>query len=117
MKLLCDENIDRLIVFSLRQAGFDVAWIPEFARSVVDAVVLEIAATESRLLVTADHDFGDHVFRQRAISAGVVLVRLAGMSDVEKAKRVLHAIHTHGDEMLGNFSVIAANKLRIRASD
>ena len=114
MKLLCDENIDRLIVFVSREAGFDVTWIAEIARSVDDAVVLEIAATESRLLVTADHDFGDHVFRQRATSAGVFLVRLAGLSDSEKAIRVMHAIRAHGDEMRGNFSVLSRNKLRIR---
>lgn len=114
MKILCDENIDRLIVFVLRKAGFDVTWIAEIARSVDDVAVLEIAATESRLLVTADHDFGEHVFRQRATSAGVFLVRLADLSDKEKAKRVLQAITAHGDEMCGNFSVLNQNKLRIR---
>ena len=116
MRLLCDENVDRLIVFMLREAGFDVTWIAEIARSVDDVVVLEIAATESRLLITADHDFGEHVFRQRATSAGVFLVRLAGLSDKEKANRVLHAIQTHGGEMLGNFSVLSQNKLRIRGT-
>ncbi len=116
MKLLCDENIDRLIVFVLREAGFDVSWIAEFARSVDDAAVLEIAVTESRLLVTADHDFGDHVFRQRANNAGVFLLRLAGLANSEKATRVLHALHTHGSEMTGNFSVLSQNKLRIRCA-
>lgn len=114
MRLLCDENIDRLIVVVLRAAGFDVTWIAEIARSVDDAAVLEIAATESRLLVTSDHDFGDHVFRQRANSAGVFLIRLAGLSDSEKASRILQALRTHGKEMTANFSVLSQNKLRIR---
>ena len=116
MKLLCDENIDRLIVFVLREAGFDVTWIAEIARSVDDAVVLEIAATESGLLVTADHDFGEHVFRQRTNSAGIFLVRLAGLSDAEKATHLTHALLTCGDEMIGNFLVLNQNKLRVRQS-
>ncbi len=114
MRVLCDENIDRLIVLVLRQAGFDVAWIAEIARSVNDTAVLEIAAKESRLLITADHDFGDHVFRQQANSAGVFLIRLAGLSDADKANRVLQALQTHGAEMSANFSVLSQNKLRIR---
>ena len=114
MRLLCDENIDRLIVLVLREAGFDVTWIAEIARSVDDAAVLEIAVNESRLLITADHDFGDHVFRQRATSAGVFLLRLAGLSDLEKSSRVLNALRTHGTEMAGNFSVLTQSKLRIR---
>jgi hypothetical protein len=40
------------------------------------------------LLATADKDFGELVFRQRRVHAGVVLVRLAGLPTAAKADTV-----------------------------
>jgi predicted nuclease of predicted toxin-antitoxin system len=114
VKLLCDENIARTVVHALRAEGFDITWIAEFARSVDDAAVLKIASAEARLLITADQDFGDHVFRQKANRAGVFLLRLGGMPDVEKGARVVRVLRNHGKEMIGKFSVMSPTKLRIR---
>ena len=36
------------------------------------------------MLVTADKDFGELVFRQGAVHTGVVLLRLAGLQNVTK---------------------------------
>lgn len=91
-----------------------MSWIAEFARSVDDFAVLNIAANEARLLLTADHDFGDHIFRQKSNPTGVLLIRLAGMPDIEKSERVLRAFCSHGTEMQGKFSVMSARKIRIR---
>lgn len=114
MKLLCDENIARAAVFALRESGFDATWIADFARSIDDSGVLKIATSEARLLITADQDFGDHVFRQKSNRAGVFLLRLAGMPDAEKGKRVVWVLRNHGADMHGKFSVMSSKKLRIR---
>ncbi|MCE2425081.1 MAG: DUF5615 family PIN-like protein [Pseudomonadales bacterium] len=58
------------------------------------------------LLVTADRDFGELVFRLGRIHAGVVLIRLAGLSSEAKADR--------RDELLSVFSVISPGRVRIR---
>lgn len=47
--------------------------------------VLELANRARALLITADKDFGELVFRQRRISQGVVLLRLAGLEEAEKS--------------------------------
>lgn len=51
-----------------------------------DDIVLELANSEGVLLLTADKDFGELVFRLRRVSSGVVLVRLAGLSPIKKSE-------------------------------
>ena len=75
MRLLADENIDGPIVERLRADGHDVQWVAEFDPSIPDEQVLEAANRQSALLMTADTDFGELVFRQRRIALGVVLLR------------------------------------------
>jgi len=87
MNWVADENIDRQIVEALRQHDHNVTYVPEIARIASDEDVLRIAADESALLATADKDFGEMVFRQGRVSAGVVLVRLAGLPALQKARK------------------------------
>jgi len=51
-----------------------------FLAGIDDKDVLNAANREIALLITADKGFGELVFRQRLVSKGVVLVRLAGLS-------------------------------------
>jgi predicted nuclease of predicted toxin-antitoxin system len=60
---------------------------------VSDDVVLDLAYQESELLLTADKDFGELVFRQGRLAYGILLVRLAGLSLTGKAEVVAFAIH------------------------
>lgn len=75
MNLLADEGIDRQVVERLRQDGFEVLYIAEVEPSITDDVVLERANERASLLVTADKDFGELIFREgRLTSGGVVLL-------------------------------------------
>lgn len=114
MKFIADENIDRSIVTLLRANGYTVFYISEIEPGISDRAVIELANRESSLLLTADKDFGELVFRQGYIPRGVILIRLAGLSPEDKATLVLNAIRNHIDEMLGNFTVISRNAIRIR---
>jgi predicted nuclease of predicted toxin-antitoxin system len=64
--------------------------------------------------VTADKDFGELVYRQGRAHHGVVLVRLQGMNPEEKGRTVARAIAGRGEELIGAFSVIEADRIRIR---
>ena len=66
------------------------------------------------LLVTADRDFGELVFRLGRIHAGVVLIRLAGLSPEAKAETVSRVFDTRTDELLSAFSVVSPGRVRIR---
>lgn len=79
-----------------------------------DDVVLELANKEGVLLLTADKDFGELVFRLRRLSSGVVLSRLAGLSPTKKSDIVVFMIKKHYSEMIGSFSVITPAGLRVR---
>ncbi len=104
MNLFADESVDRPVVERLRQDSHDVIYVAELAPSITDDEVLRTANDRSAVLVTADKDFGELVFRQAAIHSGVVLLRLAGL-----ANATLRAA-----ELIGSFTVISPGQVRIR---
>ena len=76
--------------------------------------MLSTANSMRALLVTADKDFGELVFRRQQINAGVLLIRLAGLSPQSKAELVAVAVRDHSDELPGAFSVLSRGMIRIR---
>lgn len=80
MNFLADEGVDRQIVERLRQIGHQVLYIAEMEPGISDDEVLERANDNEALLITLDKDFGELVFRQAKVNAGVILVRLGGLS-------------------------------------
>lgn len=114
MNLLADEGIDRQIVDVLREKGYVVGYIAEMDPGISDDIVLELANRERVLLLTADKDFGELVFRLRRLSSGVVLIRLAGLPSIKKTEIVVRFIMKHFNELIGSFSVITPRGIRIR---
>jgi uncharacterized protein (DUF433 family)/predicted nuclease of predicted toxin-antitoxin system len=106
MKLVADEGVDKPIVDALRNSGFDVIYVAELAAGMVDAAVLSAASQTGSLLITFDKDFGELVYRQRLGSAGVVLIRLAGLAGDAKARIVTQTLRERSSDMRGAFSVI-----------
>ena len=114
MNFVADEGIDRCIVDRLRQDGHQVWYVAEMAPAIPDEAVLEAANREAALLLTADKDFGEMVFRQHRFSGGIVLVRLAGLSAARKAEVVAAAVNQRQSELAEGFTVIAPGISRTR---
>ncbi len=114
MNFLTDESVDRPIVERLRQDGHRVLDVAELGPGMLDDAVLNLANQETALLVTADKDFGEMVYRQRLHTHGVVLIRLAGLSPTHKAEIVALAIREHLSELPRSFAVIVPGMFRIR---
>ena len=114
MKILADEGVDRPVVERLRQSSHQVWYVAEMESGIPDNVVLDLANREGAVLLTADKDFGELVFRQGRMTGGVILVRLAGISPARKAEIVASALAAHGDEMEEAFTVITPGAVRIR---
>lgn len=114
MNFLADENVDRRIADCLRSMGHNVEYVAEKDAGISDDEVLKMANEKNALLLTSDKDFGELVFRQRRVTSGVVLIRLAGLSPTRKAKIVASAIKKHGAELKEAFSVITPSSIRIR---
>jgi len=114
MKLLADESVDGPVVERLRQEGHEVIYVAEFSPSIADEEVLQQANAHAALLVTADKDFGELVFRQGRVHAGVVLLRLAGLAPMAKAETVAAVLRDRAAELHKSFSVISRRAVRIR---
>ena len=76
--------------------------------------VLSLANERRALPITTDNDFGELVVRQGRLNAGVLLLRLPGISPSQKAEIVSGAVTAHGTEMRMAFSVITSKIVRIR---
>lgn len=111
---LADEGIDRSIVDSLREIGFDVYYVIEEVRGVDDEIILQIAIEEKRILITKDKDFGELVFRLNKGHAGVILLRLEGMETKERAEMVCSLILKYKMQLPKSFTVIQKKIIRIR---
>jgi predicted nuclease of predicted toxin-antitoxin system len=114
MNLLADESVDRPIVERLRQEGHTTAYVAELSPSITDDAILDQANASGALLVTADKDFGELVYRQGRVHAGVILLRLAGMLPATKADTVAKVLQDHAADLPGAFSVISPGAVRVR---
>ena len=114
MNLVCDEGVERSIISHLREQRHHVLYVAEFERGITDEAVLAKASEMAAPLVTNDKDFGELVFRQRLLTTGVILLRLAGLTNEAKANVVVSAIHEHSAELAGAFTVITRSRVRIR---
>ena len=114
MNLVVDESVEREIVDRLRADGHDVHSIAELASGIADDDVLDLANAEAAILLTGDKDFGELVYRLRRASHGVILLRLAGISNASKAEAVSRVLTDHEGELAGAFTVVAPGSVRIR---
>ena len=95
MNCLADESVDRQIVERLRQDGHQVWYVAEMEPGISDENVLDLANRRRYLLITADKDFGELVFLQRRLMSGVILIRLTGLSPMNKAEMIASALNKH----------------------
>jgi predicted nuclease of predicted toxin-antitoxin system len=116
MNILADESVDGQIVYRLRRDGHLVHYVAEMEPGISDDVVLGLANREAALLLTADRDFGELVYRQGRTTFGIVLVRLAGLSPARKADIVSSTLDQHLAELLHSFTVISPGTVRVRGT-
>jgi predicted nuclease of predicted toxin-antitoxin system len=114
VNFVADEGVDQQIVARLREEGHSVWYIVETGPGALDEDVLELANRKGAILLTADKDFGEMVFRQRRLTEGVIFIRLAGQSQNRKAEIAVSTIKRHGEELFRAFSVITPGGIRIR---
>jgi predicted nuclease of predicted toxin-antitoxin system len=117
VKIVADENVDKEIVDRLRADGHEVAFIAEDNPGTDDQTVLNRSVKIDGVLLTADKDFGDLVFRQRLSHSGVLLIRLAGVTPDMKAALVAATFDRHEEELRSGFAVLTKRSLRFRKID
>lgn len=114
MKLLADESVDFPVVKILRDNNFPVDYVTEIKPGITDNQVINLAKQKKRILLTADKDFGELIFRLNKISSGIVLYMFSGLNNAQKSKIILNIIQNYITDIPGSFTVISKNQVRIK---
>lgn len=114
MRLLCDENIHSAIVRWLREQGYDVRYVAEDSASSSDRQVLTDAASDHRIIVTDDKDFGELAIRHQLASVGVILIRLSAAGIKERLARLSSVWDVVASNAPGNLVIVGDSKVRVR---
>lgn len=114
MKFVADEGVDAPIVHYLRERGHLVWYVAEMAAGVSDDTVLSLAREQDALLITNDKDFGSLVFQQRQVTSGVILLRLAGLTVVQKSQLVGQVVADYDAQLVKAFTVVTPSRVRVR---
>ena len=113
MNILADENIEKSILDFLRDSH-NIISIAELKPGITDQEVAELANNSNAILLTGDKDFGEIVFRQKIIKNGVILLRLHGQTAEIKINILRELLEDHSTKILGSFTVVTTNGIRIR---
>jgi predicted nuclease of predicted toxin-antitoxin system len=114
MKFLIDENIHADVVAWLRSMGQDVLYAAESLSGFSDEQLLELARQETRIIITDDKDFGELTFHRRAVSSGIILLRLTDRTIQGRLDRLGRIWQTILARAEGSFMVISDKKVRLR---
>ena len=101
----------KTIVDELRMLGYDIVWIVDKNPYLDDMSIFKIAQHENRILLTNDKDFGEIVFRQKLVSAGIILLRIKGQDTGKKIKLLRKVLISHIARISKHFVVITKEKL------
>lgn len=113
MRLVADESCDFTVVVGARDAGHDVVSIAEHMPGVDDEKVIELAASERRLLLTEDKDFGQLVFAAAKESSGVILIRYPALARSTFTQAVVNLLAERADALYSRFVVMEPGRIRV----
>lgn len=116
MSFLLDENVDLPLADYLNERGHDATAVArDYARSIKDDEVLEIARAEGRILITNDKDFGALIYQQQLEHAGVIFFRLRDESIPAKIARLEEVLADYADALAdGAYIVVTDRRIRVR---
>jgi len=113
MRLVADEGCDFTVVVGVRGAGHDVVSIAERMPGVEDEKVIELAASERRLLLTEGKDFGQLVFAAAKESSGVMLIRYPAPARSTLTEAVVKRLAERADTLYSRFVVMEPGRIRV----
>lgn len=115
MKLLANENVPMGMVRRLRDMGHDVLAILETSPGMTDTVVLELARSEQRMLLTFDRDYGELIYLKRLpLPLGVIYMRFIPTSPEDAVQQIAPLLADNGKQIEGFFVVRDRDSYRRR---
>lgn len=113
MRFLADESCDAAVVTALRAAGHDVIAVVEISPRAKDPVVLGLARSEARVLLTEDKDFGLLAYAAGQQTAGVLLIRFPSDARSNLGDAVSSIVAELGERITGAFVVVEPGRARV----
>lgn len=111
MKFLIDSCISSFAVRDLKNAGFDVLWVPEIGKDPGDEAIIKKAFDEGLILVTADKDFDELVFVFG--NPHHAIIRLVDIPAKKQGEFLLRLVETHKDA-IEKKALITVDRYRVR---
>ncbi len=112
MRFLVDECTGSAVAQWLSETGHDVFSVFDQARGIDDEMVIDIAYTENRILITNDKDFGEKVYREQHLHRGVILMRLENDRYFVKIETLRRLLELYADRLPGQFVVVTEKRVR-----
>jgi len=116
VRFLIDNALSQALSDELRTAGHDSVHVREYGlQRAEDDVVLERARAESRILVSADTDFGRLHALRKSMSPSVILFRHPiRHASAQSALILANLMAIERDLDAGSIAVIEGDRVRIR---
>jgi len=112
MKLLADAHISRSICEFLASLQHDCVHAEQVSPGMTDAAILGLATQENRVVLTADKDFGELIYRQRIPTVGVILLRFRAAAEIDRTN--LFKSHWPAMEQAVPGHLVVATNRRVR---
>ncbi len=113
MRFLADESCDFAVVAALRAADHDVVSVSELSAGSADDVVLRLARSEARVLLTEDKDFGVLAYAGGHETAGVILIRFPAGVRNSLGLAIVDVVTRFGERLAGGFVVAEPGRARL----
>lgn len=112
MKFLIDECAGPAVAKWLRSQGHDAFSVYDQARGISDDAVIAKAYSEDRILITADKDFGEKVYRENKLHKGIILFRLADQTASAKCQALERLLNQYSARLGNSFVVVTERQVR-----
>jgi len=117
MRLLADENFPGPLVIALRADGHDVLWARTDCAGWKDVLLLDLAESEARIVVTLDKDFWQIAVQRRVPleQSGVILFRVHPATP-KNLQPLVRAFVEANRGWARHFSIIGADGIQMLAA-
>ena len=117
MRILLDANLSPVVATALREAGHDAVHVVDLGLlTASDAQILDAAAQDNRIIVSADADFGSLLALGGLVAPSVVLLRSADhVRPADQASMLVANLpQLAGDLEAGAIASFSRGRIRVR---
>jgi len=115
LNFLVDVGVGRKVEKWLKENGYDVKSVLDIDPRMPDNLILQIADSELRMVLTMDKDFWELVFNKGQNHSGVMILRLEEANGEQKKEIIKEILTEYSNEITNKFCVFQDGNLRIRS--